>query len=214
LLIPESTHLHWLGPPPAAARAEDLEILSREERERFEGFAPVPGARFSHWRAELRRILGDRLGIDPRRVDIETLPGGKPVLRESSHPPGAGLHFNLSHSRDLALLATGPRPLGVDVEFARPRDFRGLARWAFRLEDREIDAAPAQTSADLSTWFYRRWTRQEAMYKLCGGDWITVQRHDFQPGEFLWEGARVFLRDVEAPAGYFAALAGFEPTPG
>ncbi|MCC8116041.1 MAG: hypothetical protein LIP18_02625 [Planctomycetes bacterium] len=54
---------------------------------------------------------------------------GKPYL-------SAGPHFNLSHSGDLAVLAMGDGPVGVDVEEHRDGDLSSLVRAAFHPAER------------------------------------------------------------------------------
>src|SRR5579864_4965043 len=66
-------------------------------------------------RSMMRALLGGYVGCQPSEVRICYSPYGKPGL----HPDlQMDLQFNLSHSRELALLAvTRGSPIGVDVEF-------------------------------------------------------------------------------------------------
>lgn len=70
----------------------------------------------SHWRAcrtALRFILGEALDLDPADIALELGAHGKPHLP----PPHHGVHFNLSHCRDLALVALCQSgPVGIDLE--------------------------------------------------------------------------------------------------
>ena len=85
---------------PAGVR--DIGILTASEQEvaarfRFEKDAV-------HWRAcrtALRMILGAALDSTPAELVLETGEFGKPALAA----PHGGLHFNLSHCRNLALVA-------------------------------------------------------------------------------------------------------------
>ncbi|MER7848012.1 4'-phosphopantetheinyl transferase superfamily protein [Kitasatospora sp. NPDC096077] len=79
-------------------------------------------------------------------------------------PNAPGLHFNLSHSGELALLAVAPRPVGVDVELVRSgRDVDRLSRRFFPAPERELVARGGRPA------FARLWTRKEACVKAVGG---------------------------------------------
>ena len=81
---------------------------------------------------------------------------GKPFI------PG-GPHFNLSHAGDLALLARGDAPLGVDVEQWREEDYEALARVSFHPQER------AWLSRDPSAKnFFDLWTLKESYIKMLG----------------------------------------------
>jgi 4'-phosphopantetheinyl transferase len=98
---------------PALA-GDSREVLSAEEAALAERFRFEKDA--VHWRANraaLRRILGRALGIPAAEVVLLTAEFGKPFLGD----PHAGLHFNLSHCEDLALVALcSDGPVGVDIE--------------------------------------------------------------------------------------------------
>ncbi|MFD5466894.1 4'-phosphopantetheinyl transferase family protein [Kitasatospora sp. NPDC127059] len=75
-----------------------------------------------------------------------------------------GVHFSLSHSGELALLAVAPRPVGVDVETVRSgRDVDRLSRRFFPSQERELVALGGRPA------FARLWTRKEACVKASGG---------------------------------------------
>jgi 4'-phosphopantetheinyl transferase len=99
---------------PALVRTEVTACLSAAERQQAERFRFEKDA--VHWRAcraALRVVLGEALGIAAETVAFEFGEFGKPALS----PPWDGLHFNLSHCRDLALIALcGDGAVGVDVE--------------------------------------------------------------------------------------------------
>jgi phosphopantetheinyl transferase len=122
------------------------------------------------WRAHLegpswpllRRVLGHYLEAEPREGDLVVGQRGKPALRN-----GNGLEFNLSHSRDLALVAVAERPVGIDVEAIRPRrDLVGLAERVLPTGD--AAAVRDAIGAERERAFYRAWTRHEACVKCLG----------------------------------------------
>ena len=111
----------------------------------------------------LRMLLGSYLRRPPARIRLRSEPRGKPLLEEA-----APLHFNLSRSGDLALLAfSRDGPLGVDVEWVRAMpQMQALARRHFTLAERR--ALDRVEPAAGSTLFFRIWTGKEAVIKALG----------------------------------------------
>jgi 4'-phosphopantetheinyl transferase len=141
------------------------EVLSPEEAERAARFrSPADGRRFVAAHAALRSILARSVGADPRELRFAAGDGGKPYL----DAPAAAVRFNLSHSRDLALVAVSQgREVGVDLEW-RPgvRDVEGIAGRYFSPAERRSLAglAPDQRQGA----FLRGWVLKEAYLKACG----------------------------------------------
>jgi 4'-phosphopantetheinyl transferase len=148
------------------------ELLSDQEHERAARFAARrEGVLWGRSRGVLRGLLGRYTCSDPSRMSLNYGELGKPELPESGR--GTTLHFNLSHSRHLALYAFSVSgPVGVDVQLARERDsgtapdYVALAARAFgderaqRLQELEV----AQREGE----FLRLWTRHEAELKRRG----------------------------------------------
>jgi 4'-phosphopantetheinyl transferase len=124
---------------PAAER------LPAAERDR--AAAMLRGKARNRWvaaRWALRGVLGRYLDEQPAAIELSTGERGKPLLAAA----GAALHFNLSHSGELALVAISPElDVGVDVQ--------------------RIGKRPAA--------FYTGWTRREATVKCHGtGLWAPA----------------------------------------
>jgi len=140
--------------------------LSPEERERADRYVfDRHRIRYIRARAALRALLGRHLGVAPADVRLGTAPGGKPFLADAVPP----LHFNVSHSGDLALIAlTRGGEVGIDVEGVRPSgdDWVALARRYFASE--EVAALERYSSSERVEAFFRVWTRKEAIVKLLG----------------------------------------------
>ena len=88
---------------------------------------------------------------------------GKPVVAE-------GIHFNVSHSGDLILLALSPeRAVGVDVERRRevPRVQAMTERWLTAAERADVASLRARGASD-SDAFLRVWSLKEARLKALG----------------------------------------------
>jgi 4'-phosphopantetheinyl transferase len=112
----------------------------------------------------LRMVLARYLAEDPFAIELREGEHGKPVL--PGRPPP--LHFNLSHSGGLALVAISAAcEVGVDVEVEDPnRDFERLAELGLgRERSAAVLAAPA---AERAAAFYAAWVCHEATVKCLG----------------------------------------------
>lgn len=118
--------------------------------------------RYVRGRGFLRSLLGQISGQDPARLTFGTGAQGKPFLQNSN------LAFNLSHSRDLAVLGISQAgPLGIDLEFIdRAADIAGLARTC--LTQGEADVLAALPEVARLARFFAFWTAKEARMKLTG----------------------------------------------
>ncbi|WP_245863373.1 4'-phosphopantetheinyl transferase family protein, partial [Streptomyces thermovulgaris] len=115
----------------------------------------------------LRLLLGARLGVPPAEVPLERLPcpmckgpHGRPVVR------GGAVHFSLSRSEGLCLLACAPAPVGVDVE-AVP-EYAVAEEVGACLHPWERAELSALRPADRPAAFARVWARKEACLKGLG----------------------------------------------
>ena len=142
--------------------------LSAEEVARAERLTRLDDRRrFVAARSLLRRILADVLGSvdDPKgsALRVGYGPAGKPFLVDDPQ-----LHFNVSHSDDLAVIAvTRVGEVGIDVERQRTMaDRDDVARLVFNEAERiALLACPAD---ERDSVFYRIWTRKEALLKAMG----------------------------------------------
>ena len=159
----------------------------------------------------LRAILGGYLDAPPDSLQIETTPDGKPYLRTDQ------LHFNLSHSDNLALVAvSGQAPVGIDVEHARA--FRAPDRLARRIcSEREYASLgrfghPPGTPPEAQRQLLRLWVRKEAVLKGTGeGIGRALDEVDVLDDEIAggWR-----CLDLPSPApGFLAAVAVRAPAP-
>ena len=152
-------------------------ILSHEEFKRARQF--YFEIDHLHWivaHGILRRLLGHYLDIDPREVRFVTNGYGKPFIAYPSH--GTRLHFNLSHSRDLALYAfTYDRHVGIDVEYMRADiDYEELAQYHF--SPYECAVLQALPTAIRQEAFFLCWSRKEAYIK-ARGEGISIPLDQF-----------------------------------
>jgi len=140
--------------------------LTAEETARAERFArPEDRRRFVVARGVLRMLLGSILGENPRSIPIDAGPSGKPRLADAEH----GVFFNVSHSRDEALVCiAGGGEVGVDLEAVRPvRSAVAIARQRFASAETSFIEAGA-TTGEVNRRFLLCWTRKEALAKAVG----------------------------------------------
>ncbi len=163
-LAPEQVRVRVVD---AAALAENqaqlATFLSSEDLARLNRYSNQAARdMFLAARGAVRLLLGQILHTDPAKVEIATMEHGKPYL-----PAFPQLFFNISHSRNLALIAIARHPVGVDIEFLRrPVDFAAVMRRFFSDEERsdwELYGVPTPQQA-----FFRGWTRKEAILKATG----------------------------------------------
>jgi 4'-phosphopantetheinyl transferase len=142
-------------------------ILSSDEIERARRFQFARDrASFTSSRTMLRCVLGHYLRIGPAEVRFEYSPSGKPAV--ANETPGPPLHFNLSQSDGLTLLAlTRACPLGIDVErINEVEDLDSVAGHFFSpYENAALRALPRRDKIEA---FYDLWTRKEARLKATG----------------------------------------------
>lgn len=146
-------------------------LLDDEERARADRFRFARHARrFTVARAFLRTTLGEVLGRPARSIEMEVSEHGKPFL------PRRELHFNLSHSHELAVIAIAETRVGVDVEHVRPMpDAVRLAERFFAPE--EIDAL--RNFEDRDQAFFGIWTAKEAYLKALGAGIALLPLNSF-----------------------------------
>jgi 4'-phosphopantetheinyl transferase len=152
---------------PLASVESLQEVLVDEEIARARRFYFAKDRQ--HWivaRATLRTLLGHYLNVAPRKLCFACNEYGKPALL--SPVAGQRLHFNLSHSGDLALYAFAyDREVGVDVEQMRANvDYVELATHFFSAyECVALRALPVECQEEA---FFLCWSRKEAYIKARG----------------------------------------------
>jgi 4'-phosphopantetheinyl transferase len=152
-----------LARPPVPAD-ELFQRLTVEEQARALRYK-IAKAReqFAIGRGLLRGLLGACLDVAPAAVPLAYLPSRKPVLCGDSPP----LHFNVTHTDGVAVIALSRRRVGVDVERVRPIENRD------GLVERYFSRAEAVAYRDLAEYhrqagFFRGWTTKEAVIKAAG----------------------------------------------
>jgi 4'-phosphopantetheinyl transferase len=195
----------------AISRDEESEryaTLATDERARAARFLVAPArTQFVAARSALRTILAGYIGKQPGDIAFQLGPIGKPALSPSEPEP---LFFNLSHSRELALVAvTRLGEIGVDVECIREMASREQLAERF-FHPNEVAALHRLPEADRAAGFFNAWTRKEAFLKATGkGISFGIDRVEVTlvPGE----NARVLTVDGDREAAERWSLAPIEP---
>ncbi|MYW64239.1 4'-phosphopantetheinyl transferase superfamily protein [Streptomyces sp. SID8379] len=211
-LPPQGRVRLWLARTDDEAGSGDgTGVLDETELRRAAGF------RFARHRERyvaahlaLRGVLGEHLGCAPGDVRFVRLacpgcgePHGRPALADAPD-----VHFSLSHSGDLALIAVAPAPVGADVEELPSaevaQDLSAVLHPRERAELAALDTPSAHRAA-----LARAWVRKEAYLKGIGTGLARAADLDYvgtltgspgAPGGWV-------VRDVPAPDGYTAAVA-------
>ncbi len=140
--------------------------------------------------------LSRRLGCSAEDLLFVVGDHGKPSLSTPDAP-----QFNLSHSRDVAVLAIGPKALGVDVEYRhRKANWRGIAERMFQAQ--ELQALQAMPESEQSLRAVQLWTAKEAWVKATG---LGIARLEKAPC-MHWQQDHWCLPEHSAVGLYQAAL--------
>ncbi|WP_434684312.1 4'-phosphopantetheinyl transferase family protein [Pseudanabaena minima] len=139
-------------------------LLSEDERSRADRFKREYLKRnFIAARGNLREILASRLGCEPRAIQFGYSDRGKPYIQNFN-----GLHFNLSHSHDLAIYALcSDDEIGIDLEFINSKcDVDSIAERYFLPSEQKVISKLYDRDKYLA--FYQAWTLKEAYGKATG----------------------------------------------
>lgn len=138
-----------------------LTLLSSDEHARYQRLLiDEKKTEFAVTRAALRSALSQQLHCDPTCIDFTFGADGKPKI------DGNPIFFNVSHSKQRALIITSPYPCGIDLEFHRQIDRNHIAkRYFHQYEHQAIQQLDA--SQQLAA-FYRCWAHKEAAMKCSG----------------------------------------------
>lgn len=152
---------------PLKGSAEELQaaqrLLSAEEQTRVKRLRfKLHQERTILALAQRRSILAHYLNQPPESIVFSVGQHGKPYIL--NHP----IHFNLTHSHELALLAVCKEAeVGIDIEYWRPRiNIEGLVKKVFTQNEQKNYFALAESQTMAS--FYQVWTSKEAFVKALG----------------------------------------------
>jgi len=169
--------------------SSELAVLEREllprlhpfEQSRYRGFTHTRRRR--SWLAGRALILAalSRHSGDAEAAELHTDGSGGVLYKDGA------LKLSLSHSQDLMGVALSSLPIGLDLEWPRPRPaLAGVARQFSQSESAALDALPPASRHER---IYTLWTLKEAACKAAGVS--------------IWEGLRNACFDLST--GRFAA---------
>jgi len=222
-LDPGAVHVWRVALDDAAAARAMRPLLSDDERARADRFyAEGHRVRFAVAHGWKRRILAHYAAASPEALAFACAEHGKPSLADAH---AHGVHFNLSHSADVALVAVRRGgPVGVDVEsWDREVEHLDLAERFFSPDERAALRALAGDEGALVAGFFAAWSRKEAYLKATGHG-ITRGLHHFDvsltpdaPAALLADRfdpdatTRWVLTALDVAPGYSAALVSEAP---
>ena len=212
---PDEVHVWTLPLDRQDHETESLvHLLDPDELTRLERFrCQTTARRFITSHAGLRLLLSHYLRLPFSKIRYVSGCNGKPALL-----PPASLHFSLSHSSDLAVVAVSPHPVGIDLEqIDRNIPFESIARRFFSsAEQQALGSLPQDRRLQA---FYLCWTRKEAYLKASGAGFslpcncFDVSVTPGEPAELLQHGLdqgeplRWQLHDLLLPTGFQGSLA-------
>jgi len=142
-----------------------LGFLSSAEKLRYDQYHPKAARLFLISRVLVKTVLADKLGISPHEVNLQLHPNGKPFVQGSK-----AVHFNLTHSADVILLAvTEEGEIGVDIEQVnREFEWRRVDSVLAQSEIEWIKEKELTDSSNVYQRFFQIWTLKEAYIKCTG----------------------------------------------
>jgi len=140
--------------------------LSADEKQRAERYKFTEHKNhFIIFHGFMREVLARYLKIKPSDIEYTNGEKGKPYL---SSQLNSSIQFNLSHTKDIALLAISrDGDVGVDIEHLdRKTDWRGIVKRFFTEQEQiKLFALPKKYQR---LAFFELWTRKEAYMKVLG----------------------------------------------
>ncbi len=113
---------------------------------------------------KILRITGENKKLSLGAGILTKLFAGEEIsFNEHSKPLSPLMEFNVSHSGKYAVISTGAKPVGVDIQLFK-RGIRNIAHRFFTVEECiEIDQSPTP-----DTSFIKLWALKEAFIKCIG----------------------------------------------
>lgn len=142
--------------------------LSDKEKERSEKFKFFKHRKlFIASHGFMRSVLSKYLGMEANEINYIEKENGKPILDEETFSR-TRIHFNLSHSGNMAILAVSKNnDVGIDIEHLdRKNEWQKIIKRFFTPPEQEAIFKLPETQQQKA--FFQTWTRKEAYMKVLG----------------------------------------------
>lgn len=144
----------------------------------------------------LREVLSKELQIAPKQLKLEATLNGKPFL-----PDFPNFFFNVSHSKELLVIAVSTKEIGIDIEFkSTPFNEKTILTF-MSLQECELFSS-LTLSSEKRNFFYQVWTAKESLSKLYG----LGLNIDFQKLNITLDNSKQFFCDEYFTFGEFIEL--------
>lgn len=166
-MLLDTNEIHVFAAPLSGVISEErYAILNDDERERAKRLiSPLHRQRFIAAHVILREILSRYVNTRPDSLQFTFSSHRKPELVSTF--TGGKLHFNLSHSENMAVFAiTTSGEVGIDIEKIQPLNKSDVAERFF--SDAEKSALASLPPSQQTSGFYHVWARKEAIIKANG----------------------------------------------
>lgn len=147
---------------PAQWLAGFYQSLSIEERARESRFFKKKD-RINHvvTYGLLRLILSHHCQLPPKAIRIHRSDLGKPYITNKN------IHFNLSHAKELLVIAIAHHEIGIDIEYVDTKfEFEQVAKLVLTQAEQCVLARTPMNEQQEK--FFEYWTAKEAVLKLMG----------------------------------------------
>ena len=105
------------------------------------------------YRTQNERVYEKLKSLLNTNSEIKKTENGKPYID--------GFNFSVTHTGDTALIAISDKPVGIDAEIIKERDFSSVLKRFTPREQTEIDGDTVK--------FLKNWVVKEAYIKMLGG---------------------------------------------
>lgn len=166
-MLLDTNEIHVFAAPLSEKISDErFAVLNDDERERAKRLlSPLHRQRFIAAHVILREILSLYVNTRPDSLQFTFSSHRKPELVSAF--AGGKLHFNLSHSEDMAVYAvTTSGEVGIDIEIIQPQNKSDVAERFF--SDAEKSALASLPPSQQTAGFYQVWARKEAIIKANG----------------------------------------------
>lgn len=139
------------------------EVLSKDEREKADRFHTFRlRQRYQRCRSVCRVLLGRYSSQSPASLIFRYGPFGKPEVADRQW------HFNVSHSRNVALVAVAMHPIGIDVEFVNSEKVNVDELINVICHPSEKDKLALLSGSEQRLQLLQIWTQKESYLKALG----------------------------------------------